>query len=268
MADRYTIEVRLTGDLTPDKIRSQDIAILISAIEQMVAVIVARDNPALGIEESQVTVGLSAVGQSSYIMQFDTQYQNEVQRAYEIVTNAIAAQSFDALPIRSLEAIRRIRNIARDYRTETLFGYANDDFVHLATVSANTAIDVSPPELTGSTTLYGILTGIGGVNPPSARLTLLNGTRINCNVTERDNLAVARDLGKRLYTEIGVKGEARWDVRDMSLTFFRIDELLEYEAKPITQALDRLYEGVGKYWEAVSSTEAFIADIRGNDGID
>src|SRR5262245_5066996 len=114
------------------------------------------------------------------------------------------------------------------------------------------------PEIEGHTTLYGTLIAIGGINPPSARLVLLNGARLNCNVTERDNLIVARQLGKRLYSEVGVKGEARWDLQDMSISFFRIDEVLEYDSVPLTEALNNLYDVAGQYLEAVEDIEAFL----------
>ena len=163
---------------------------------------------------------------------------------------------FDNLPLRSIDAIKKIRSVSRNYRTNTKFGYSNGQFVELAAVTSNTAIDVEIPEMEGSTTLYGMLTGINGVNPPSAHLTLLNGTKLVCNVTEKNNLYVARQLGKRLYSEIGVKGLARWDLRDMSLTFFRIDEMLDYEAKPVAEALDNLYSLAGQHFEAIDDVEA------------
>src|SRR5690606_38320829 len=101
----------------------------------------------------------------------------------------------------------------------------------------------------------------------TAKMILLNGARLDCNVTERDDLAVARQLGRRLYTEIGVKGEASWDLRDMSVVFFRIDELLDYQATPLPEALDNLYEIAGQHFEAIDALDTFIADLRGNDGV-
>lgn len=266
MTEQYIIEVRLNSDeLSPDKISSRHIATLIGSFEQMIAAIVARNNPSLNIDESKVTVGLSAVYHGSYRAQFQSQYDKEVRAAYEIATNAIKLQDFGDIPTKSVDAIRRIRNIAREYRTETQFGYQNGQFIELASVSANTHIEVQIPEIEGETTLYGELTSIGGIKPPKASITLLDGKKLTCNVTEREGLRVARQLGRRLYTEIGVKGLARWDLRDMSIIFFRIDEVLDYEPKSITVALENTYNSMGHHLEAIDDLEGYFVDIRNSD---
>ena len=269
MDNQQTIEARLRGEeLSPATIRSRDIGVFISSLEQMIASIVSRDNPALGLAENQVTLGLSAIQQGSYVMQFQTQYRDEVFRAYEIAISAINNNNFDVLPIRSLEAIKNIRTISRNYRTEIELGYRNGQFIPMASVSSNTIIDVKVQEISGETTLYGVLTGIVGTDPPSAKITLLNGEKISCNVTEKENLAVARKLGKYLYSEIGVRGAARWNLRDMSLTFFRIDEVLEYRATKLSEALENTYDSIGPYLEGIEGDDFidFMEEIRGNNG--
>lgn len=263
MADQYTIEVHLTGDeITPDKIRSRDIATMISAIEVMVAAIVERDNPSLQIDEAKVTVGLSSIQRGSYVMQFESQYHEEVKAAYELIANTIKLGDFQSLPSRSIDAIQRVRNVSREYRTETVLGYRNGDFVPLASVAANTKIDIQTLEVEGETTLYGQLIGISGMKPPEARLILFDGRNFKCRVTERNNLSVARELGKRLYTEIGVRGFARWNMHDMSLTFFRIDELLEYHEIPITDAIENTYRVAGHHLEKIEDVNTYFTMLR------
>lgn len=266
MVDNYKIEVRFGDDnLTPGKVRSHDIATMIRAIEQMIAAIFARNNPALHIQENQVTVGLSAVQDGSIRLRFESQY--DIRSSYELATRAIVEKSFDKLPIHSIEAIKNIVSVSRAYRTETKFGYQDGDFVELASVSANTAITVDVPTIEGVTTLYGVLTSIGGISPPNATLTLMNGKRLRCNVTEKESLTVARQLGTRLYSEIGVRGTARWDLRDMSIVFFRIDELLSYKETNLTEAIEHLAELASPYFEAIDDLDTYFADLRENDGI-
>lgn len=263
MAEQSVLEIRLKSeDLTPDKMSSRDIARLISSFEQMIAHIVARDFPELAIDEKQVTVGLSAIHIGSYGVQFKSQYDLQVRVAYETAISAVKTKNFSTLPRKSVDALKVIRNISRTYRTETQFGYHNGQFKELTAISGSTLIDVRIPEITGETTLYGELISIGGINPPTATLILNDGQKISCNVTESANLAVAKQLGKRLYTEVGVQGEARWDLRDMSITFFRIDELLAYEAKPIVEAIENSYDTLGKHLESIDNLEDYFAKLR------
>lgn len=127
MASTYLFEVRLVGEhLTPDKMSSRDVGQLISSIEQMIAWIVARDNPALGIDEKDVVVGLASVQEGSYVLGFQTVYESEAVKAYTAVTTAIATSNFRNLPTNSIEAVKQIRTITRKYRTNTEFWLQND----------------------------------------------------------------------------------------------------------------------------------------------
>lgn len=266
MVDRYRIEIRLVGDnMTPDKVSSRDIGELLPAIEQMIASLIARDNPALGLDESEVVVGLAAIEQGSYKLQFETLYEVEVARAYRQITGAISADNYGSLPLKSIEAIKIVRKFTRKYKTDTQFWEKNGRYAQLATVTVTTKIDVETTTITGKTTLYGTVIRVGGENPPRAKLRLLDGTLITCNITETNILKVARELGRRLYSMVGVHGTARWDTRDMSIEYFLIDELTPYTPTRVGQALEALYNVAGEYYDSVPDIESMIADARGTD---
>jgi len=263
MAEQPILEIRLNSEeLTPGKMNSRHIGALIHAVEQMLAAVIVRDNPHLALEEKDVTIGLSAVHPGSYRLQFESQYDVQVRAAYEAVTTVIANGDFEKLPPRSFKALLHIQKVAREYRTEMLMGYLNGTFQELAAISASTPIVVETPTMTGETVLYGVLTSIGGTDPPVAKLRLLDGQLQTCNVTEKDNLRVARELGQRLYTEVGVRGEVRWDLRDMSIDHFRIDEVLSYRTIPITEAISNTYDVMGEYLETIDDIENYFADLR------
>ena len=76
-------------------------------------------------------------------------------------------------------------------------------------------------------------------------------------------MGLAREMAKRLYETIGVRGTARWATRDMSLDEFRIEELTAYRPTSLTQAMDSLGEVAGKYYEEIEDVDAFVADLRG-----
>lgn len=221
MNDNYTIEVRFGGsELTPAKLRSADLAYVITAVEQMLAAIVARDNPGLDIEEKQVTIGLSQITRGSIGLQFVSQYETQVRRAYDKATSAIAANNFDELPYRSVDALKKVIRFTRDHGTETVFGRQTGRFTPVATVTPSTEVQTSVREISGQSTLFGFLISVGGDRPPAATLRLLTGETFRCNVNEKSGLAVARELGRRLYTDVAVRGVGRWNTQDGALTFF------------------------------------------------
>ena len=257
------LEIRLDNrKLTPDKMSSRDIAKLISAVEEMIAHIVVRDFPELALDQRDVTVGLFEVEIGSYGGRFVSQYDEQVKKAFETAAVAIETREFAKLPTNSVKAIENMVSISQKYDTNTLFGYRNGEFRQIASISSNTVVDVQIPTLESETVLYGRLTSIGGEKPPTARLVLLDGKKLTCNVTEKNDLAIAKELGKRLYTEIGVRGMARWNLQDMSIVFFRIDELLDYEQKPLHESLENSYEILGHHLEQISDLEQFFSDLR------
>jgi hypothetical protein len=267
MANQDVIEIKITGEnVTPEKVSSRDIGELIASVEAMIAAIVARDNPALGIDESEVIVGLASIEHGSYALLFQSQYEAEAIDAHTKITNSINTGNYSNIPIKSIDAIKSVRKVARKYSTEIEFWRRNGRRDQLATVNTNTRIEAETSTITSKTTLYGFLIGVGGVEPPRARIRLFNGNIFNCHITRRGRYQIARQLGERLYTEVGVYGVARWDVRDMSLDHFLIERLTEYSKKPIDQALESLYSVAGKHYEAVEGIESLIAEIRGTDG--
>lgn len=267
MTTGYRIEIRLLGeDKTPEKLSSRELGNLLSSIEQMIAHIVARDNPALGIDESEVVVGLAAVDQGSYVLEFQTQHENEVAEAYHQVAKAITSSQYEHIPAKSIEAIRAIRTVTRHLNTETEFWESNGQRKRLATITTNTRIEEVNLAARGTTTLYGTVVRVGGEDPPRAKLRLLDGTELNCRITQRNALRIARELGARLYDRVGIRGVATWEMSTMVLQDFFIEEVLEYSHRDIEQAFASLSEVAGPHLERISDFDAFMADVRGGDG--
>lgn len=266
MADRNLVEIRIAGDNnTPDKVSSKDVGELITAFETMLAALIARNNPTLGIDESEITIGLARVEYGSYRLGFQSQLENEMIAANLQVTTSINTGDYANLPKRVIEGVETVRKIARKYATDIEIWQRNGKDTPLATVNTNTRIDVSVPTLQAKTTLYGTVIRVGGIEPPRVALRQLTGSIVNCHITRSNDLQIARQLGQRLYTEVGVYGTGRWDLRDMSLDHFLIERLTEYSKKPIGVALEGLYAIVGKSYESIDDIDQLVAEIRGTD---
>ncbi len=259
----YQFEVRMVGeDLSPEKVSSRDVAELIASVEQMIAAIVARDNPSLGIDESEVVVGLASVRQGSYVLQFETVYETQSQAALAATAQAVSSGQYDTLPYKSVEALRTVRKITRKYKTDTQLWENNGHHRQLAIVSPTTEIEVESKLVEGKTTLYGYVSGIMGDDPPRVRMRLLDGTMFTCNVTRANNLHVAKQIGQRLYTVVGIRGVAKWDASDMSLQYFLVEELTTYRKKPVDVALDALHKITAQDYADVD-IDSLVADLRG-----
>lgn len=264
----YRIEIRFNiPALTPNRLASTDVGELIAAIETMLQAIIARDNPTLKLGERDVIISLAQVKSGSSAFEMTTELDSVVEPAYKLATHAITTKNFNRLPSRSVEAIKVIRKFSKTYSAPAELWELNGRDRQLAVVLPSTEIKAEEAGyIFGDTTLYGFLTGVAGESPPRATLRLLDGTSFSCNVTEKNSLEVARQLGQRLYTEVGVRGNARWEYRDnLVLDYFLIEELTEFTPIPIEQALDALHDLAGEDYAAVDDIDALVNELRGRD---
>ena len=170
------------------------------------------------------------------------------------------------MPAKAVDAIKDVRTVTRSYRTDLEFWEGNGRFQQLATVNTSTRIEVDFPTLRGTTTLYGTVIRVGGEDPPRVKLRLLDGQVITCNITRRNNFEAARQLGARLYRSVGVRGQADWDVSDMSLQYFLVEDVVPYTESSLEQALTSLYDLAGSAFREIDDIDAFVSDIRGHGG--
>jgi len=56
---------------------------------------------------------------------------------------------------------------------------------------------------------------------------------------------LARSIGNRLYTFVGLGGTAKWDATTRAMLEFKADELLPYEAGRLTDAVGDLSALIG-----------------------
>ncbi len=265
----YTIQVRITDiDIGPEKIRSRDVGPLIVAIEEMLAVLISRENPELGIESSQVVIGLADVKRGSYVLDFKTQFPQEAQRAYRIVANAVNENDYAYLPPKAIKGLESVRDFARRYNGVAEFWDRNghgDSYRKLTSISTTTKIDAQITFLKSRTTLYGKVFRVGGEDKPTARIRILSGQVINCTLR---NEKIAQELGSRLYKRVGLQGIALYDPTNMVLEHFNVENILDYDAKSLTESFSSLYEVVGEYLDPVENLDEIFAGIRYDDDED
>jgi hypothetical protein len=113
------------------------------------------------------------------------------------------------------------------------------------------------PRLRGETVLFGRVERVGGVEP-KVRLRISDHESVSCHISEE----LAKRVGNRLYNEVGLRGQATWDAVDFELLYFHAEELLSYQAGPITAAFDALAGAVGGAFDSVDDVEEFVGALR------
>ncbi|MBK8022059.1 MAG: hypothetical protein IPK19_11690 [Chloroflexi bacterium] len=246
----YHIEVRLTGrEFSAERVHARDAAALIAAVESLLTAVIAHLT-GTPVSENEVVISLAELRPTGYALVFTAPKTGVVEHAFAHVSEAIATQQFERLPTRAVDGLREIRRIARRYAVEVEFSGRTGRRVGVRTaVAPELRIDADLIAVRGTTSLHGMVIRVGGEEPPRARLRLLNGRTITCELAHRKSWALARDLGARLYQVVGVRGEAVTSVADRSLISFRIDRLLPYGMVGIERALNGIAESAGHVFE-------------------
>ncbi len=263
MTNPYILEVRVSGkNFHAELISPREVAAFLVSIEDMITSIVIRDHRQPGLKANDVVLGFSSITQGSLDYLFTTPYENEVREANQLATQAVTTGDFSMLPSAAVDAVKEIRRFNRQHGTTTTFGQHGSSDEAMAVITGKTPIKVETRTIKGTTSLYGKLIRIGGDNPPRAWLKLLDGTTFSCRV---QNTTLALQMAQRLYQRIGVRGVAHWNISDMSLRDFRVEQLLPYQHTSVANAFSALGEVAAAHYAEIDDIEAYIVDLRGSD---
>lgn len=109
------------------------------------------------------------------------------------------------------------------------------------------------------TSIYGELVEVGGAEKPNAHVITANADKpIICAITKD----MAKELGNRLYSVIGLKGMATKE--EGRITQFKVDSILPYRQTTADEFLDGFKaSGFGAWFKDVDDPVAFVREMRG-----
>ncbi len=249
------IEVNFSGEnIKPDSVKASDIGEILKAVENMVESQVFRDHPE--INKEQVIVGFVNIKSESIGLQFVSPIENIVFPIFRSVGQAIETNDYKGLPTSSIDAVETIITFSRKKQCVAELVTSNEHREVLATITPQTTLE-RRARLSGETIVYGQVVRVGG-REPRAMVELLSGQTVFCD-TNKD---VAKKLGNRLYTVVGLLGMARWDAESLRLEQFTIEDVTPYEELLLEDAMNQLAKAVGIYYSDVTDVKKYISDIR------
>lgn len=171
---------------------------------------------------------------------------------------AVETQQYDGLTGAARESLRQFAVFNRKYNCATELRTRNNGQVSVwARITSD--LDIPPtPRVYGETMLYGQVVSAGGKDP-NVHLQTFDGSEVICSGSHD----LVKQLAGRLYSWVGVKGHARWDVDTLKVSDFRISEILPYEDTPITDAIDELAAAVSPHFDGID-VNAFMSEARGD----
>lgn len=245
------------GDISPDKISSHELAELIISFEESMVGLIKRENK--DFNEENLIISLVDVEEGSLKLKFKPKIFEIALPAFIAVSSSIKSNNFTNLPYKSVKALSNISTFCKTKKCSVELRKDTHSNKPTATIYAEHEITV-PQDLfiVGETTIYGRVVRVGGIEP-KVSISLSKGETLFCSITE----ALAKQIGKGLYEEVGIKGTATWLKEDYSIIDFKIDSFFPIDRTSLTSTFTELNKILGKYWEDVTDVEGEIAKIRG-----
>ena len=140
-----------------------------------------------------------------------------------------------------------------------LIAQDNETVTH-AIITSNSSFSLEKG-IKGETFLYGTIIRVGGKNP-TVTILCSDESHLTCDVS----IKIAKELAKRLYEYVGLRGVAKWIGRDLGIDTFRVVEVLPFEEKSLTSSFQELKKLLGKYYDDIENPSIFIKNLRDKDG--
>lgn len=255
---KRTIEYRISGDnITPETFSLKELASILESTEEMLMAEVGHGEKT--IKES-LKISLVEVKQGSLCMGLWSSQPDPVIDALSRIGMAINTGSYDSLQTVAVERIKALSRVAKQKLCTLAFNLVGEKVVDLAVITHTT--DVSMKYIiTGDTDVYGVVCRVGGKEPHALIQPYGSEYTIACKVDEEK----ARLLGARLYTEVGLSGEATWQIKTGRIIEFRVAKILDYEPAAPDEAFAELRKKYGKYFDDIVDPVAFTRATRGGD---
>lgn len=249
------LEIRFVGNkIAAEHIRSRDLANVLEAIDDMFASVITSQYPHL--TKKDIVIGLVNIDRGSVSLQFCPQLREPAQEAFEIIASAINEDFYDRLRNPTIDALQKLVNFSHANNCNTEFRINKNQPKPLAKITPETNIKPSP-KLSGETILYGKLLRVGG-KTPKIWLELPDGNDFFCETNE----PLAIDLAARLYTWVGLKGDARWNSRDHTIDSFYAREITLYQNQNITETFNAIRKYIGNWISEIHDVDEYVNELR------
>jgi len=251
------LELLIRGkDATPQALTVGELTALLNDLDKA---LVSQAKQAAQIPDEEAHLRLMRLGEGSIAAvcvlseQYPPQALNDILEALGGKVERLAEHTREALS-------RLQKRIAK--RSWQALIQAKEANISLV-IDSTTEIP-APPQAVEYTTVYGVLTNIGGDDPPRATLRLPDGTPLTVNLTRSRNkgISLARQLAQRLYQVVGVRGEATVRLTDHVITHMLVTEVVPYAPSRTAEELIAKLQEMGKDLPPPSQIERFYAQLN------
>lgn len=251
------MEIKFSGEnIFPETIRAKELADILANVEESLTAIILKENA--GINAEELVIGLVNIEEGSAKLRFKSSMQAMALTAFALLSTAIMQGDYSKMPLNTIKSVKAISDFTKKRNCIAEFRTRADSAEPLASITPQTEIIIPETvQIKGETTIYGKVIRVGGVSP-KAMIKLTDKQTVYCDIKED----LAKSIGHKLYSWVGLSGMATWNTEDYSLESFKIDKITEYEDIPITKSISELSSAVGKHLRDKIDVIKMISELR------
>lgn len=267
--------VRLVGsDMKPWKVPLRTLARVMDAIQRLVEQTEA-ENPEDSASDSKVQPADSVLAASEFLRLVGVRtasagyvisaaHRGPTLKVLSATGRAIDAPEESEWTGPTLSSLKDLSEVARslgvriEIREPNSGGRLGDV---IAKIRPETYDSISDSAFVrGDTSLYGTIERIGGASEARCAFRLPEETKlIYCGI---DGIDLARKLGKFLYEDVSVFGEATWLRANWQIRSFKIRSFEEPKTGSIRDAMRDIWKSGGKAWDKIADPTDYISKLR------
>lgn len=262
MINKHVVKFNIKGNRSqPDTIALSELANLLKYLEMAIKAAVSPVERVAHAEEKDPLVSLVSLheGNSSDMGMAVLDYGLP---AVSDISRAIASDAYSTMPSDCHVGLYNIFKWISKRRFQLEIEEDRRFNIEHAVISRKRPV---PPPLSsaftvsGMTTAWGYLMRAGGKKPRAALL-FPDNRKVTINADE----ALTKELGARLYENVGIEGVATWRVRDWRMLSFRATRVLEYrpQATNLVQTFRDLADASKGRWDDIDA-EDYVRELRG-----
>lgn len=249
------VQIDIIGP-SPSDVPIEDLAKVLEELSAAVSSFIeAKDSKDSNLSSYRVSLVGVVDGSDGLVLEV----QPQAARALGSISRALKSRRYDELPRATHVALHNLNQFTA--RRSWGLRFRKNSRANIQSVEVVEPSHVYPPAerktLVGGTTLIARCLRVGGATVPRAELRLPGQRLLHVEVTE----SVARDLGKRLYEEVALSGQAVWDPNGGELLEFKVDTVTSYQQVPIDVAFRELARAADGQWNDVDALE-FVRSVR------
>lgn len=253
--DESNIGLRITG-IKPEDIRAGELANILKSFEDLIASDIKRHKPQIAKE--QLGIGLVKLFDQSIGLEFSTKLPELTIPSFESIARIIEKETYLDL---STETLKHLKEIISFLKLKNCEGemFIQNGKTDLKAILLPSMVVPEHPILLAKTIVFGRVVRVGGAEP-RVMFESSPGKTLYCRVSDEE---LARKLGERLYTWVGLKGLASLDSDSLEIIEFKVDGMTNFEdSLSITESFRELGKIAGKYYADIQDVEGYIEEMR------